>query len=116
MSYAFPSPSVIAGSSTKIAKFGGSIFDHFVDAGNTTTIETDLYTDTLPASILATNGDKIVSVYAGTFVNSATATRELRAYFGGTNIFDSGALSVSAASEWTMNIFIMRDSSTSVRC
>lgn len=96
---------------------GGILFDHFTDVGNSTTTETDLYSDTLIASTLATNGDKVTAVYAGTFVSSASATREIRVYFGGTLIFDTGALSISAGADaWTINCIVVRDSTTSVRC
>lgn len=106
---------VITGTSSTIAKVGGTIVDHFADAGNSTTVETDLYSDSLAGSTLNTNGDKYFAAYAGAFVNS-TSSKRLRVYFGGTNIFDSGALTVSAASDWDMRVVIIMDSSTSVRC
>lgn len=107
-----------AGNQTStIAKVGGIIFDHFIDAGNVTTGETDLYTDTLPGSMLNANGDKTSAVYAGLFVSSGTATREIRVYFGGTLIFDTGTLSISAGADaWTINVMVVRDTASSVRC
>jgi hypothetical protein len=96
---------------------GGILFDHFADAGNTTTTETDLYSDTLLANTFATNGDKVTAMYGGIFVSSGTATREIRVYFGETVIFDTGALSISAGADaWTINVVVIRDSSSSVRC
>lgn len=116
MSYNFPSGSLAAGSSTAVAKLGGVIFDHYADGGNGTTVETDLYSDTLPASILATNGDKITAYYGGIFVSSATATRQIKVYFGGTVVFDSGALSISAGSDaWYVQTTVFRESSTVIR-
>ncbi len=91
------------------------LFDHFTDAGNTTTSETDLYSDTTAAGQLATNGDKIVAEYGGIFVSSGTATRQIKVYFGGTAIFDSGALSISTSASWTVTLTIIRVSSTVVR-
>lgn len=93
-----------------------SLFQHYADAGNTTTSETDLYSDTTPASTFANNGDVINALYSGVFVSSATATRQLKAYFGGTAIYDSGALSISVADSWQLTISIIRESSTVVRC
>lgn len=131
MSAALPSPSGVGVSpsgngnlqvkvgnqTTSIAKTGGVIFDHLVDAGNVTTGETDLFTDTLPGSLLNTNGDKVTAAYGGTFVSSASATRQIRAYFGGTQIFDTGTLSISAGADaWTINVMALRDTSSSVRC
>jgi Head domain of trimeric autotransporter adhesin len=90
-------------------------FDHFADAGNSTTTKTDLYSDTLAAGLLATNGDKIHACYGGTFVSSATATREITLSFGGTDIFDTGTLTLSASTAWTLYADIIRVSSSVVR-
>lgn len=108
---------VKAGNSSSNAKVAGSIFDHFTDAANGTTVETDLYSDTLPASIFNTNGDKVYAQYAGIFVGDATSTQRLRAYFGGTLIFDTGALGIGiTTANWELNITCIRVSSTVVRC
>lgn len=109
--------SIRAGGSTGIlAKPGGVIFDHFADVGNVDTGEDDLYSDTIPASTLSVNGDKLVAQYSGIFVSSATATRRLKAYFGGTLIYDSTALSLSVSADWDMSIIVIRESATVVRC
>jgi hypothetical protein len=104
-----------AGTSGTPAKVGGTLFDHFADAGNSTTVETDLYSDTIAASTLANNGDKLQAQYGGTFVSSGTATREVRLYFGGTAIFDTGALSISLAASWVLDVLIMRVDAATVR-
>lgn len=92
-----------------------SLFDHYANAGNTTTAETDLYSDTISANQLGVNGDKLNLEYGGTFVSSATATRQVKLYFGGTVIFDTGALTLSLSSAWTMYATIIRVSGTVVR-
>ncbi len=92
-----------------------ALFDHYADAGNITTAETDLYSDTIAVSQLATDGDKLEAEYGGTFVSSGTASRRVRLYFGGTVIFDSGALSISTSASWTLYCLIIRKSSTVVR-
>lgn len=91
------------------------LFDHFTDAGNTTTTETDLYSDTIAASQLSVNGDKLEIEYGGVFVSSGTATREIKIYFGGTAIFDTGALTLSLSSAWTVYVTIIRVSGTVIR-
>lgn len=106
---------VCAGISTTYAKFGGIIFDHFADAANSTTTETDLYSDTIPASALNANGQKIIAEYGGVFVSSGTATREIKIYFGGTAIFDTGALTLSLSSAWTAYTTLIRVSATVIR-
>ncbi len=94
---------------------GGTLFDHFADAGNGTTVETDLYSDTTIANTFGNNGDKIKAEYGGVFVSSATATREIKIYFAGTAIFDTGALTLSLSAAWTVFVTIIRVSSTVVR-
>lgn len=96
---------------------GGVLFDHFADANNGTTVETDLYSDTLVASSLGANGDKVRAQYGGTFSGAVASTQQLRAYFGGTLIFDSGALSIGAATDsWNLLVNVIRVSSSVVRC
>lgn len=95
---------------------GGTLFNHYADVGNVGTGEDDLYSDTLLANTYATNGDAISAHYAGIFVSSATATRRLKAYLGGTLIYDSTALSLSTSTDWDMKILAIRDSSSSIRC
>lgn len=92
-----------------------AIFDHYTNVGNTTTLETDLYSDTTAAGQLAANGDKLTAVYGGTFVSSGTATREVRIYFGGAKIFDTGALTLSLSAAWTTALTLIRVSGTVVR-
>lgn len=106
------------GGSTSFARVGGSIFNHFADANNGTTVETDLYSDTIPASALGTNGDKLIAQYGGIFTGAATSTQQLKLYFAGTVIFDSGALAIGAATtdSWNVQASIIRVSSTVVRC
>lgn len=87
----------------------------YTDGGNTTTSETDLFTYTLVAGKLGANGDRVETQWSGTFVSSGTATRQLRAYFGGTLIFDSGALTVSLAAAWDVYCTITRVSATVIR-
>lgn len=52
----------------------------------------------------------------GTFAGNASATSQLRVYFGGTQIFATGALTAAAAGSWHIECEIIRSSSTTVRC
>ncbi len=92
-----------------------ALFDHYATVGNGTTVETDLYSDTLAAGQLAANGDKLEAEYGGSFVSSGTATRQIKLYFGGTAIFDTGALTLSLSAAWTMYVSIIRVSSSVIR-
>lgn len=98
-----------------IYSIGGAAFDDFADVNNTTTTETDLYTHTIIANTLSTNGDKLLARYAGKF-NDLTATCQLRIYFGGTLIGDTGLLTVSSlTADWSAEVFIIRTGTTTVR-
>lgn len=93
------------------------LFDHYTDAGNVGTGEDDLYSDTIAAGQLAIDGQKIVATYQGIFSGAAASTQDLRVYFGGTLIYDSGALSIGVATDsWTAYVTIIRESSSVVRC
>lgn len=94
---------------------GGIIKDFFTSIGNVGTGEDDLYSYTTIANIFAIDGDKIKSEFGGTFVSSATATREIKLYFAGSIIFDTGALSLSLSSAWTMYSTLIRVNATTVR-
>jgi hypothetical protein len=91
-----------------------TFIDHYASVGSSGTSETTLYTDTLPAGILSVIGEKLVASYGCTLVNSSS-TKEIKLYFAGSVIFDTGALSVSAAGDVVVNATIICDTSTSVR-
>lgn len=98
---------------------GGTIFDHYADAGNTHTDGVtfdDLYSDTTAANTFNTNGDKVKAEYGGIFVSSGTATREIKVLFAGTTILDTGSLTTATADSWYITVTIIRESSTVVRC
>jgi hypothetical protein len=91
------------------------LFDHYASVGNVGTGEDDLYSDTIAASQLSANGQKLSAEYGGAFVSSGTATRQVKIYFGGTAIFDTGALTLSLSAAWTAYVSIIRVSSTVIR-
>lgn len=93
------------------------LFTDFADANNGTTVETDLYTHNIPAGKLTSNGDTIFGEYYGVFSGAVSATQQLKVYFGGTAIFDSGALAIGVATpSWDIYVSIIRVSSSIVRC
>lgn len=94
-----------------------SLFDHVADANNGTTVETDLYSDAIAAGQLATDGDKLIAQYQVVCTGAALASQDMRIYFAGTKIYDSGALSIGAVTDnFTFNVMIIRESSSVVRC
>lgn len=86
-----------------------------VDVSNSGTSETDMNQDTVVGGTLAATNDRIDAQYAGTFALSATDTREMRLYFAGTAIFDSGALAAIAAESWIIDASFYRVSSSVIR-
>jgi hypothetical protein len=91
-----------------------SLFDSYVDATNTTTVETDLVSNSLPGNTLAYDGDKIGARYAVSLVSSASS-KHIRVYFAGSLIHDGTALTTSGAGNVIVDVLIIRDSSNSVR-
>lgn len=94
------------------------LFDHSTDGSTTHTDGTEdtLYTDTIAASQLATDNEKISAVYSVVTVSSATAARRIKVYFGGTVIWDSGSLTIALAIDFNIRVDVIRESSTVVRC
>ena len=82
-----------------------SLFDKF-GGGSSGVTETSLLEYDLPGGTLANEGEKFIGEYTGTFANS-TSQKRLKFYFGLALIFDTGALSVSAASTWTVSVIVM---------
>lgn len=94
---------------------GGAIFDHYADAGNSTTTETDLYSDTIAASQLSINGQGLIGTYYVNSISSPTASSQIRMYFAGTLIFDTGVLAMSVGADFRLSFEIIRESSSIVR-
>lgn len=92
----------------------GDYYDDFV---NTSTTETNGYSYDIDQNVNPfVDGDKFFFTIQGTFVGSATATRTVKAYFGGTQIFSSGGLTNASASSWELRGWIIRVGSTTARC
>lgn len=105
-----------AGASTgNIAKAGGVIFNSFTDS-SVGGAETDIYTNTLPASIFNTNADKVLATYAGNFVTVGTELTQLKVKFAGTTIWDSTALApATGTTSWRVSVEIIRVSASVIR-
>lgn len=113
-SYAITSSYV---SNSTYLKYGlsGKLFQDYNDHGNNATIETELYRYTLGVGGLSISGEQIEAEYGGIFVSSGTATRQIKLYFAGSVIFDTGILSISLSSAWVLYLTIMRISSSTIR-
>jgi hypothetical protein len=99
------------------AAAGGVIFDHYTNGASASVDGTEdtLYTDTLPAGALNSNGAKLRGYYQLAIIGHAISTNRIRLYFGGTAIFDSGAVNWPLDAVATINFEIIRVSSSVVR-
>lgn len=88
--------------------------DNVTDAGTAAnTDEADLHSYTLSGGTFAANKEKVRAEFCGT--NAATATtKRYRAYFGGTLVLDSTALTLNNVS-WSIDLTVTRVSSTTFR-
>lgn len=101
-----------AGTSALYAAIGGVIFEDFTPVSSGGVIETVLFTHTLPANALTTNGDSLKITIGLNTIAHATNTRQIKFYFGATVIFDSTALVTAAAGNAVLEILLMRVSAT----
>lgn len=73
------------------------VLDYSVNqAGVTAGVETTLFQTTIPANTFSRNGDSIS--FAGAVNYAATASnKQVRLYFGGVNMYDTGSLAITTA-------------------
>ena len=83
--------------------------------GNVGTGEDDLRTYSVPAATLAVNGDHLVWEAAGTFAASANNKR-VKVKFGGTTMFDTGVLAITAAGDWYVTGLVIRTGAATQKC
>jgi len=88
------------------------LFDHYTSVGNVGTSETDLYSDTIAANTLTTNGDKLQIIYGGTYTG-ALANKTIKVYFAGVPLLNTGGLNFETGT-WQVSCTIIR--SASDRC
>jgi hypothetical protein len=102
----------------KIESLSGGSFS-FLDKQYTTTqnsgtSQTDLYTYTIPANTLTTNGD-IIDIESAGFFTDATATMDLQIHFNGSSIEGTNPLTLTGTTHWSVKGRIIRTSSSTSR-
>lgn len=106
---------VYQASTITTTNLNGALFDYFTDA-TVGGAEADIYTSTISASRLGTNGDKLYANYGGNFVTIGTESTQLKAYFAGTVIWDSAGIAPSSGtSSWRITVEIIRVNATTIR-
>ena len=83
--------------------------------GNVTTGEDDLQSYTVPAATLAATGDHLTFTAAGTFAATANNKR-IRVKYGASTLYDTGALAITAASDWSLDATIIRTGAATQKC
>lgn len=81
---------------------------------NSGTSQTDLYTYTIPANTLTTDGD-IIDVESAGFYTDATATMDLQLMLNGSSIEGTSPLTLAGTAHWSVTSRIIRTSSSTAR-
>jgi len=93
---------------------GGSVNESITTVDTVGTTETDLFSYTSPAGFFTNIGDKCNIDLGGVVVGNANG-KTFKFYFGGTVIFNTGALTLTANAAWHISIKLIMTSSTKVR-
>lgn len=96
------------GQTTNNANVGGTTYVNTTQTGNTAATETDAFSHSIAANTLSVNGTSLEFYAAGTFATSLSADKRVKAVFGGATLLDTGALSITTASDWSMTGKIIR--------
>lgn len=88
---------------------------NLTEVGNVGAGEDDLITHALPANYLHVNGHALHFVASGIFAATVNAKR-IRAKLGATTLFDTGVLAITAAGNWIVEGWIIRESATVQKC
>lgn len=89
------------------AAVGGSIYQNTTTTSNVSSSETDLWSQSIPANVLSSDGDAIHFKFGGT-IQTSINSKTLKVKFGGTTIFDSTAQNPVAATDWLLEGTIWR--------
>lgn len=110
------SAAVITGGSTTKAKVGGAIGYSTTQAGNTAGALTTLWSQSLDASLLGTNGDSFELVAAGTFAGTVNTDKNVTVVLGSTTLLNTGSLAITSAADWHLRLTCVRVDSTHAKC
>lgn len=111
----------VLGKPTSISQYGitdglQSVFRDVQVIGNTTTTPTELRKYTMPSNTLSIDGQIIRVRFSGNFAGNAN-TKTLTLEFGsGVTLFTTGAVAVTTASSWILEVEITRIGATSQIC
>jgi hypothetical protein len=111
------SQGVLGGKAASALAFsaGGILNKQFSSVGNIGTGDDTLFTFQIDANTLSVDGMSLEMTCSGSFANSVNNKR-IRVKFGGTTIFDTGALAITTSSEWTVTSKIIRTGASAQKC
>ena len=92
-----------------------SIYINSNSVGNVGIGEDTIYSYSIDGNSLNNNGEAILADCVGIFAASLNNKR-LRVKYGGTTIFDSGSLAITAATDWSLKVRIMRTGAATQKC
>jgi hypothetical protein len=105
------SEALTAGTSSTFIMVPGIIKDFYTDVSTSGTSETDLYSYTVPANTLTTNGDKLKVKFV---IEGTSTAASAIIYFAGISCFTSGANDYTGYS-YVIDVLLIRVSSSIVR-
>jgi hypothetical protein len=106
---------VKSGSSTTPAKAGGTIAAYHTSTANSSTTETTLWSASIAASTLATDGDTLHFEYVGQILSSANS-KTLRVKWGATTFYNSSAQNPALSTGFVIRGSIVRTGATVQKC
>lgn len=95
-------------SASERAAVGGVTYTNTTQTGNSAATETDAFSHTLTAATLGADGESLEFEAAGTFAATASVDKRVKVVFGSTVLFDTGALAVTSAADWSLRGTIVR--------
>lgn len=110
---------VKAGSSTgNIAKVGGVIYQSLTEVANSGTSYSDLWSQSVAANVLATDGDCLHFVFSGKMPSGGGGNTQIKALYGSTAILTSGTvgLALGVDTGWIVEGWIYRTGATTQKC
>lgn len=107
--------SVSGESGTTAYSCGGTINTQIGPVGNVGTGDDTLFTYIIQANTLNSGNKGLILSCSGTFANTINSKR-IRVKFGGTTIFDSGALAITAAADWSIYCEVIRTGAATQKC
>lgn len=104
-----------AGTSGVWPKPGGVVYQSLTDVTTSSTTETDLWNQTIAASVLSADGHAYHFFFGGQITGHATNSQRLRIYINSNAIFDTTAQVVATTQDFLIEGWIIRNGTETAR-